>query len=120
LTHDGAFWIQTTWESGQFQGMKVDRIPRPSHLLVTTCTFSTQGSVFGNSAEAFSHGIGSGPQFGAVWLAHNDRTAGLFMDGHAAAIDGEALFTVANAVYKNGSSKGIRDWYDRLGNLFIN
>ncbi|MEX0774556.1 MAG: prepilin-type N-terminal cleavage/methylation domain-containing protein [Phycisphaeraceae bacterium] len=118
LTSDGAFWIQTPWLSGQFQGMHVDRIPRPPRLVVFNCTFKTQGTVFGSSHEEFSHGVSSPPQLGAVWLAHFDTTAGLFMDGHAAATEGDGLLKVDNAVYKNGSSAGILDWYDQSG-IFV-
>ena len=120
LTSDGAFWIQTPWGTGLFQGMKVDLIPRPPHLLVNTCTFSTQTSVFGDSHEEFSHRLSSAPQWGAVWLAHMESTAGLFMDGHAAPTTGQQLLEVANAVYKNGSSAGIRDWYTADGELITN
>jgi prepilin-type N-terminal cleavage/methylation domain-containing protein/prepilin-type processing-associated H-X9-DG protein len=132
-SYDNDFWIGlNTWGesgvptgTGRFEGMRMDKIPWPSQFIVKACTFimNAAGTTpFGNSRQEFwpiKTGTGGGG-VGAPWLLHQDRTAGLFADGHAEGVAGERLLRLKNAAKKDGSRTGIKDWYDRLGNLIEN
>lgn len=61
ITSDGAFWIQVTWETGKFQGMRVDAIPQPSRLMATACTLKLNDSLaIGYGHPEYSHQVSTG------------------------------------------------------------
>ncbi len=111
-----------TWTGGEFMGFYVEKVRRPSKLLTVACTVRS----FTSTTVPTGH-PSLGIRFGAnhqgangLWLAHQDTTAALFMDGHASRVDAVGVLEIDNAHYNNGSWQGFREWYESDGTEVLN
>ncbi|MEX0652759.1 MAG: type II secretion system protein [Phycisphaeraceae bacterium] len=123
-SEDGRFWIDRPWETnpgnGVLMAIDVEQVPWPSALMLNGCASATnrnQTNPPGNGATQFSH-VFTNNKRKALWLIHpGETTAGLHLDGHASSLGAEGLLSLNNARLTDGSRTGIREWFDREGNV---
>lgn len=119
--YDSEFcFASTPWPptetSGTYRGIRLNKIPRPAEVMLYACTFKMNDAgttKFGTGSTIFDP-TATGPGGGgraAVWLVHQNSTAGVFADSHAETVDEPGLGELYNGTAVNGSVQGIRQWY---------
>lgn len=122
-TYDGDFWERRNWPGvvgdSRYPVICLSGVRSVSNLLYLACTTINGHEWLGWGNGWFCANMfwtGGGGAFGqSIWLAHLDRTDGLFIDGHVESCGPERLKTVDNAIMKDGSGQGIHCWWTEDG-----
>ncbi len=106
--------IRESWDGGYFSGTRLATLYRPEAMMGVCCLSSEKnnygpyqqcgGAGFGIHDYTYGGGAATYP-----WLAHINKAACVFFDGHAESLDMHRMTNeVANGTTKTGSANGIR------------